>query len=161
MMATAAPEIVIRVHQHGGELSPEGDLLRYRGPALTEELRSLIREHKAELICFLQQRDDFTDDPVACRGCAAVIPAGTTLCAQCGSARSPLVRFAVELSLEAERRTLRGRALIALDHRGFPKVRLADGSSAGPGLLSWCPVLREMGSDQLQALLRQVKDGRK
>lgn len=157
-MDIATVEIIVRVHEHGGELTPDGDLLRYRGPTLTDELRTLIREHKPGLLAHLAVPiADPYDDPVACRGCATVIPAGTTLCIDCGSARSPLVRYAVQLVSETEHRTPRGQALVALDRRRYPKIDLDDGRTVGPGLVAWCPVLREMGTGELRELIRLVK----
>jgi hypothetical protein len=101
--------------------------------------------------------DAYDDDPVACRGCAAVIRAGTTLCQDCGSKKSPLVRLAVELSSLAQERSSRGRALVALDRRRYPRLRLRDGRRVGPGLLAWGPVLREMDSDELEHLLAALE----
>jgi hypothetical protein len=92
-------------------------------------------------------------NPVTCRGCGVVIPSGTTLCVGCGAARSPLVRYAVELSELANERTLRGRALVALDRRRYPQLQLAKGRRVGPGLVSWCPVLRAADAKTLRRII--------
>ena len=155
-----AHRILDRVKELGGEIVPiEEGLIRYRGPALSGQLRQLIHENKAIILSALEPEamdDVLSDDsnPTACRGCAAAIPAGTTLCVDCGSKRSPLIRYAVELGALAEERSLRGLALLALDKRRYPGLRLADGQTAGPGLTSWCPVLQEAGPE----VLRQIID---
>jgi hypothetical protein len=104
---------------------------------------------------------DINDDPVACRGCAEVIPTGTTLCAKCGSAGSPLVQYALKLSELTRQRTLRGRALVALDRRGYPKLRLSNGRGAGPGLLSWCPILQEADASMLKDIIEAARPPRR
>lgn len=48
---------------------------------------------------------------------------------------------------------LRGKALVALDRRGYPRITLPDGRRPGPGLLLWAPVLRELDTEGLAALL--------
>jgi hypothetical protein len=51
-----SPAVLLqKLREIGCELRPEGDRLRVRAPAgvLTDELRSLIREHKAELLRLL------------------------------------------------------------------------------------------------------------
>ncbi|MPZ47891.1 MAG: hypothetical protein GEU75_00995 [Dehalococcoidia bacterium] len=164
MATTNIAEIIARVQAHGGELTPLADgNIRYRGAPLTNELRTLLHENKAPLIEALGHQDDKREavesdlsshDPVACRGCAALIPAGTTLCADCGSKHSPLIRYALELSAVSEERTLRGRTLIALDLRRYPRLELPDGQLVGPGLIAWAPVLREANKYTLQAILR-------
>ena len=121
-----------------------------------------MRKNKQDILAVLHSLsdDDTLTHPTACRGCARVIPAGTTLCIQCGSARSQLVRFAVELSALAEEQTLRGQALVALDRAHYPRLRLPGGLTVGPGLTDWCPVLRDADSPTLEAIIQLVRKNR-
>jgi TubC N-terminal docking domain len=148
-LLTRAEVLGVSVQADGSEL-----VLRYRG-GLPADLVDELRAHKAEVLAFLV--GDIDDSPVACRGCAAAIPAGTTLCVECGSARSPLVRYALELCMLSEERSLRGRTLSALDKVQYPKLRLRDGRTVGPGLLAWCPVLREGNSRTLRSILKLLQ----
>lgn len=52
---------------------------------------------------------------------------------------------------------LRGRALIALDRRRYPRVSLPDGRSVGRGLFEWAPVLREVNGEQLAVLIGVIE----
>jgi hypothetical protein len=117
-------------------------------------LRDLIRKHKSLLLTHLDSNN------VACCSCAAAIPAGTTLCTSCGSKRSPLIPYAIELGTLTEERTLRGAALVALDRRHFPRLVLAGGQSVGPGLLAWCPVLRDLDTTGLRALVALIDESK-
>ena len=239
-MRPTTGELLDLLRDHGGALVSDGELIRYCGPALTEELRGLIREHKPRLLDLL--RDDIegcatcgsADTCICapsgtfycfehrhqsglCSDCGRPIPIGSTLCAECGGRRSRLVQWALEhgakqaqsvpteaaatpapartgsprrctscghsLSVlnvvglcgrcvlphsssatsdvaeksdQEEERHLRGRALVALDKHGYPRLVLADGS-VGPGLEAWGPVLREMGGAQLRALIGVIE----
>jgi hypothetical protein len=51
MTVSDVAEILARIRAYGGELRPLSDgKLSYRGPRLDEELRSLVRDHKAEIM---------------------------------------------------------------------------------------------------------------
>ena len=147
------PKLGVTLHADGADL-----VLRYKNDP-PEDFVQELREHKPELIALLTAAPE--DSPAACRGCAGLIPAGTTPCANCGSAQSPLVRYALELSALTEERTLRGQAIIALDSRRYPKLRLPDGRIVGPGLIPWCPVLREGKAATFRAILRLVESARR
>ncbi len=67
------------------------------------------------------------------------------------------VQEATDTATEQEA-VLRGRALCALDHRRYPRLRLPDGRVVGPGLFAWAPVLREAGVDELNAIVALVKE---
>jgi hypothetical protein len=150
-LLTRAEVLGVSVQADGSEL-----VLRYQG-GLPADLVAELRAHKAEVLALLVGK--VNDCPVACRGCAALIPAGTTLCVDCGSARSPLVQYAIELYALSEERSLRGQALVALDKRRYPRLRLRDGRTVGPGLLAWCPVLREGNLDTFRSILMLVEAG--
>jgi TubC N-terminal docking domain len=151
-----AEQLVTRAEALGVSLSADGAelVLRHQG-SLPRELVDELRAHKTEVLAFLEGEVD--DSPAVCRGCAALIPAGTTLCVECGSARSPLVHYALELCALSEERSLRGRALAALDKVRYPKLRLHDGRIVGPGLLAWCPVLREGNTETFRNILKLVE----
>jgi hypothetical protein len=89
----------------------------------------------------------------ACRGCGSDIPMGRTLCCACSVANSPLVQNAVALSELSREPSLRGRALVALDHRRYPRLQLSRTRSAGPGLIAWCPVLRAGDARTLRRII--------
>ncbi len=148
-LLSRAGALGVSVRADGGEL-----VLRYRG-SLPDDLVNQLRQYKSELLMLLSHQEEAGAgaDSVACRGCAAIIPAGTTLCIECGSAHSPLIKFAIQLGDLARQRTLRGRALVVLDGRRYPKLRLRDGRTVGPGLLPWCPVLREADTETLQNIV--------
>jgi len=57
----------------------------------------------------------------------------------------------------AYERHRRASALVALDRRRYPRLRLSDGRTVGPGLLAWAPVLREMDAPTLDVLLRLIE----
>ena len=150
-----AIDVLAQAEAQGISVGADGaDLVLRYDAELPEDLVRGLRRHKAEVMAFLCAPDDRDNDPVACRGCAAVIPVGTTLCIECGSKRSPLVRYALELSALAEERTLRGLTLTALDRRRYPRLRLPDGRSVGPGLIGWCPTLRDADAETLRSILR-------
>jgi RNA polymerase subunit RPABC4/transcription elongation factor Spt4 len=151
-----ALDLLAQAEALGASVKAEGNELILRSRInLPEELIDELRRNKAGVLAALHALSE--DDPAvhltACRGCSRVIPAGTTLCVQCGSARSPLVRFAVELSELADERTLRGQVLVALDKLHYPRLRLPSGETTGPGLVAWCPVLRDANASVLKALL--------
>jgi hypothetical protein len=147
-----AEEVLTRAQALGVTVSVDGPDLVVRCEAgLPTDLVEELRQHKSELLFLLANDPD--DDPVCCRGCAEVIPAGTTLCVECGSARSPLVRYAVELSALAAEKTLRGQALVALDRRRYPKLTLSGGHSIGPGLIAWAAVLRDAKAPTLRRII--------
>jgi hypothetical protein len=147
-----AKELLTRAEALGISVHVEGqDLVLRRDGGLPAGLLKEMRRHKPEVVAFLGTIASGGD--VTCRGCAASIPVGTTLCAACGRATSPLVRFAVELGDLTRERSLRGQALCALDQRRYPRLDLSDGRKVGPGLLAWCPVLREAGSSQLREIV--------
>jgi hypothetical protein len=85
-----------------------------------------------------------------CRGCGVAVSHGATLCSACDSL---LVRNAVALSELAQEASLRGRALVALDRKRYPKLPIAKGRSVGPGLISWCPVLRAADARTLKRII--------
>jgi hypothetical protein len=152
-----AQELLSKAEVLGVSVKADGSelVLRYQG-GLPDDLVEELRAHKAEVLAFLAREFD-DDEAVACRGCACAIPSGTTLCEDCGSARSLLVRYALELSALTEQRSLRGRALAALDRSGYPGLRLPHGRRVGPGLLAWCPVLREGNPRTLRSILKLVQ----
>ena len=154
-------ELLSKAQARGVSVEADGPDLVLRSEAgVPEELVEEMRRSKADLLRLLiaeQEVDDYANDPIACRGCAEVIPGGTTLCVACASSHSPLVRYALELSALTEERTLRGRALGALDRRRYPKLVLPGGSTVGPGLLAWCPVLREGNAATFRAVLKLVE----
>jgi len=154
-----AAELLSRIEALGVSVKVDaGDLILRFDVEPPGELVQELREHKAEVLSYLNQsrEQNLDDDPVSCRGCATLIPAGTTLCVECGSARSPLVRYAVQLGGLAEERTLRGRALLALDKRRYPKLKLPDGRTVGPGLLAWCPILRDGNAASFRDILKLI-----
>ena len=73
----------------------------------------------------------------------------------CGRCVGPQPQAATDTDW-SEEALLRGKALVALDRRGYPRLRLPDGSHAGPGLFSWAPVLRGSNYEELSALLEMV-----
>ena len=152
-----ALDLLSRAEALGASVKAEGNELVLRSRTnLPAELLDDLRRNKADVLAVLIALNaaDPAIHPTACRGCARVIPAGTTLCVECGSARSPLVRHAVELSTLAKERTLRGLALVALDKLRYPRLRLPTGETVGPGLISWCPVLRAASASTLTAVLQ-------
>jgi hypothetical protein len=74
----------------------------------------------------------------------------------CGRCVGPQLQTAPDTEW-SEEVVLRGKALVALDRRGYPRLRLPNGSHAGPGLVSWAPVLRESNFEELSALLETVR----
>jgi hypothetical protein len=150
-----AQELLNRAEVLGVSVQADGSelALRYQG-GLPAGLVDELRTHKADVLAFLAGEVD--DGVVACRGCAVPVRAGTTLCAGCGSARSPLIHHALELCALSEERSLRGRALAALDKRRYPRLRLRRGRAVGPGLLAWCPVLRDGNVHTFRRILELV-----
>ena len=43
--------------------------------------------------------------------------------------------------------------MAALDKRRYPRLRLSDALSVGPGLIAWCPVLRDADSKTLKRII--------
>jgi hypothetical protein len=148
-----AADLLAKAKAIGATVAADGgDLVLRSRVAIPEDLISDLRAHKAEVLALLV-REDATRQSTTCRGCGVVILAGRTLCTNCGSAASPLFRYALELCSLVEQRTLRGRALIALDRRRYPQVRLSGGEKVGPGLISWCPVLRDAKPEKLREII--------
>lgn len=58
------------------------------------------------------------------------------VCSACGDDRVPGSKYCI--------RHLRGHLVSVLDQRGWPRLRLPDGRTVGPGLLAWCPVVRHL-----------------
>jgi hypothetical protein len=154
-----ALDLLSQAEALGASVRAEGNelVLKCR-TRLPDELIDDFRRNKADVLAVLSalNSDDAAAHPTACRGCARVIPAGTTLCLDCGSARSPLIKFAVQLSNISKERTLRGQVLVGLDKLHYPRLRLPTGDTVGPGLVAWCPILRDASTSELTALLELV-----
>lgn len=147
-----AAELLKRAQKMGVSVFIDGADLVLRAPTqLPTDFIEELRRHKAEIRTFLEH--EASPSIATCRGCAAAIPVGTTLCAVCGSARSPLIRYAVELSELAEQKTFRSSALLALDKCGYPRLALRDGLIVGPGLVSWCEILRDGDRKTLKRII--------
>ena len=88
MARSEAEKVIARVRSYGGDLRPSGaDQLTYRGPELDDELRALIRQHKAEIILTLDS-PKFLQSACLLPGCARLgwtvelgVGLATTLCA--------------------------------------------------------------------------------
>ena len=155
-----AAELLTRADTLGIALLPDGaDLVVRFEQEPPKDFVEALRVNKPAVLALLAR--DISDDPVACRGCAAVIPAGTTLCTECGAARSPLVKMALEMVALTNERSLRGRALALLDRRNYPRLTLSDKRVVGPGLLAWCPVLREAGAGELAGIIRVAEKAKR
>jgi hypothetical protein len=112
-------ELLDLLRDYGGVLVLDGELIRYRGPALTDDLRDLIREHKARLLDLLRHDVDgcatcgcadiwicapsgafycyeHRRQSGLCSDCGQPVPTDSTLCAECGAKRSRLVQWALQ-----------------------------------------------------------------
>ena len=154
-----ALELLARAESMGASIRVDGsDLVLSCRETLPDEFIEELRRYKSDVLAALNASDDPAGHPTTCRGCTTMIQSGTTLCTACGSARSPLVRYAVELAALAQERTLRGRALLALDKRGYPRLQLSDDQTGGPGLVRWCAVLRDAETPTLEAIVRMAAE---
>jgi hypothetical protein len=95
----------------------------------------------------------------SCRRCGhgLSVVAVRDICGRCAAKElAAELTESTTIAAAEDERHLRGRLLADIDRRGFPRLHLLDGSSAGPGLLAWGPVLREMTTDQLRLLERSL-----
>jgi hypothetical protein len=138
--------------------SPQPEELKEpHDPVPADELNETNEVNSADL---LTTSDAQVSESSTCRGCAAIVPNGKTVCATCSHADSPLVQNAVELSELAQEASLRGRALVALDRKRYPRLQLSKERRVGPGLIAWCPVLRAADPRTLKRIIELAERAR-